>query len=161
MGIKYSTGRGTRVKHSTALEWEDLEKQKKKYDPIKHSTGEDAQIRHATGTEFDYKALYQREQEDKEKREEYEKELKELHEKHFGRGAKAKKLDPDDKDFAVRLWDGTTVKGIRAKNRLGLMSRVRSKPPAEGDEYVEKYYETLYQELVDRRRRKKYIKTST
>ncbi len=58
MGIKYSTGRGTRVRHSTALEWEDLEKAKKKYDPIKHATGEEASIRHATGTEFDYKYLY-------------------------------------------------------------------------------------------------------
>ena len=58
MGIKYSTGRGTRVRHSTALEWEDLEKVKKKYDPIKHATGEEASIRHATGTEFDYKYLY-------------------------------------------------------------------------------------------------------
>lgn len=161
MGIKYSIGRGTRVKHSTALEWEDLEKQKKKYDPIRHSTGEEAHIRHATGTEFDYKALYQREQEDREKKKEYEKELKELHEKHFGRGAKDKKLDPDDKDFAVRLWDGTIVKGIRAKNKLGLRSRVLSKPPQEGDEYIDKYYENLYQKLVERTRRKKHIKTST
>ena len=60
MGIKYSTGRGTRLKHSTAMEWEDLEKVKKKYDPIKHSTGEESTIRHATGTEFDYKVLSKR-----------------------------------------------------------------------------------------------------
>lgn len=66
MGIKYSTGRKTRVRHSTAMEWEDLEKAKKKYDPIKHSTGENATIRHATGTEFDYKVLS--EQLDKEKK---------------------------------------------------------------------------------------------
>ncbi len=145
MAIKYSTGRSTKVKHSTALEWEDLKKQKKKYDPIRHSTGEEAQIKHATGTEFDYKALYQREQEDREKQKEYEKELKELHEKHFGRGAKGKRLDPDDKDFAVRLWDGTIVKGIRAKNKFDIISRIRSKPAQEGDEYLEKYYEALYQ----------------
>lgn len=60
MAIKYSTGRKTRVKHSTAMEWEDLEKAKKKYDPIKHATGESANIKHATGTEFDYKVLSKR-----------------------------------------------------------------------------------------------------
>lgn len=59
MGRKYSTGRGARVKHSTGLEWEDLQKVKKKYDPVRHSTGEEAFIRHATGTEFDYKQLYE------------------------------------------------------------------------------------------------------
>ncbi len=58
MGLKYSTGRGARVRHSTGMEWGDLEKVKKKYDPIKHATGEEASIRHATGTEFDYKHLY-------------------------------------------------------------------------------------------------------
>ncbi len=60
MGIKYSTGKGARVRHSTAMEWDDLEKAKKKYDPIKHSTGESASIKHATGTEFDYKVLSKR-----------------------------------------------------------------------------------------------------
>lgn len=61
MGIKYSTGRGTRVRHSTALEWDDLEKAKKKYSPIKYSTGEKANIRHATGVEFDFKYLAEKE----------------------------------------------------------------------------------------------------
>lgn len=60
MGIKYSTGRGAKVRHSTAMEWDDLEKAKKKYDPVKHSTGENASIKHATGTEFDYKVLSKR-----------------------------------------------------------------------------------------------------
>jgi len=60
MGIKYSTGKGAKVRHSTAMEWDDLEKAKKKYDPIKHSTGESASIKHATGTEFDYKVLGKR-----------------------------------------------------------------------------------------------------
>ena len=60
MGIKYSIGKGARVRHSTAMEWDDLEKAKKKYDPIKHSTGETASIKHATGTEFDYKLLSKR-----------------------------------------------------------------------------------------------------
>lgn len=66
MAIKYSTGRGTRVRHSTALEWDDLEKAKKKYSPIKYSTGEDASIRHATGVEFDYKYLLKHAPENKE-----------------------------------------------------------------------------------------------
>ena len=57
MGTKYSTGRGTRLQHSTAMEWKDMEKAKKKYDPVKHSTGETSTIKHATGTEFDYKVL--------------------------------------------------------------------------------------------------------
>ena len=62
MAIKYSTGKGTRMRHSTAMEWDDLEKAKKKYDPVKHSTGENATIKHATGTEFDYKVLHSKPQ---------------------------------------------------------------------------------------------------
>ena len=60
MAIKYSTGKGTRMRHSTAMEWGDLEKAKKKYSPIKYATGESASIKHATGTEFDYKVLSKR-----------------------------------------------------------------------------------------------------
>lgn len=60
MAIKYSTGKGTRMRHSTAMEWDDLEKAKKKYSPIKYATGESASIKHATGTEFDYKVLSKR-----------------------------------------------------------------------------------------------------
>jgi len=58
MGLKTSIGKGTRVKHSTGLEWDDLAKAKKKYTPIRHSTGEGSKIRHSTGTEMDYRALY-------------------------------------------------------------------------------------------------------
>ncbi|MCK4418628.1 hypothetical protein KAV79_02370 [Candidatus Aerophobetes bacterium] len=57
MGVKYSTGKVSRVKHSTGMEWKDLEKAKKKYTPIKHSTGENASIKHSSGAEFDYKCL--------------------------------------------------------------------------------------------------------
>lgn len=57
MGVKYSTGKGARVKHSTGMEWKDLEKAKKRYTPIKHSTGENAAVKHSTGVEFDYKYL--------------------------------------------------------------------------------------------------------
>ena len=57
MGLRTSTGKGTRLRHSTGLEWDDLAKAKKKYTPLKHSTGEDSKIRHSTGTEMDYRAL--------------------------------------------------------------------------------------------------------
>ena len=62
MGLRYACGRGTRLRHSTAMEWDELEKKKKKrgYQPIKYSTGENATIKHATGTEFDWKALRER-----------------------------------------------------------------------------------------------------
>lgn len=57
MGLRTSTGKGTRVRHSTGLEWDDLAKAKKKYTPLRHSTGEESKIRHSTGTEMDYRAL--------------------------------------------------------------------------------------------------------
>jgi len=58
MGLKSSTGRGTRVKHSTGYEWSDLEKAKRKYPRrIKYSTGESSPMLHATGTEMDTRAL--------------------------------------------------------------------------------------------------------
>jgi len=90
MAIGYSTGRGTRVRHSTAMEWEDMEKVKKKYDPVKHATGEQSTVRHATGTEFDFKVLHRQEEE-------------------------------------------------RLKKRSGC----HSKPPAEGDEYLELFQRSL------------------
>lgn len=66
--MKYSTGRGVRVRHSTAREWDELEKEKKRsgYQELKHSTGEKPGIKHATGVEFDYKALLSKESEEKE-----------------------------------------------------------------------------------------------
>ena len=57
MGLRTSTGKGTRLRHSTGLEWDELEKARKKNTPIIHSTGEDSKIRHSTGTEMDYRAL--------------------------------------------------------------------------------------------------------
>ena len=53
--MKYSTGRGTRMKHSTAMEWSDFESKIKKRSRLKHSTGENAAIRHACGVELDLK----------------------------------------------------------------------------------------------------------
>lgn len=121
MGIKYSTGKGTKMRHSTGLDWDDLKKTKKKYDPIKHSTGEDAHIRHATGTEFDYKALYNREQE-----------------------ASDIKNKKESKD-GVRLWDGTIIR------KEVIHSKVRSKPKEEGEEYLELYQETIDREASNKR----------
>ena len=96
MTIKYSTGKGTRMRHSIGLEWDDLEKKKKKYNPIKHSTGESSSIRHATGTEFDYKTLYEGENE-----------------------------STDTKDFkdGVRLWDGTVIRRESIRSRLPSKSK--------------------------------------
>ncbi|MFH1951344.1 MAG: hypothetical protein ABIL06_07000 [Pseudomonadota bacterium] len=53
--MKYSTGRGARFKHSTAMEWNELERKIKKRSRLKHSTGENASIRHACGIELDLK----------------------------------------------------------------------------------------------------------
>ncbi|MBA3062695.1 MAG: hypothetical protein FP833_07080 [Atribacteria sp.] len=63
--MKYSTGKYTRVRHSTAREWDEIEKAKKRsgYQELKHSTGEKPAIKHATGTEFDYKALIEESEE--------------------------------------------------------------------------------------------------
>ena len=58
MGLRTSIGKGTRVRHSTGLEWDKLEKAKKKHTRIIHSTGEGSKIGHSTGTELDFTALY-------------------------------------------------------------------------------------------------------
>jgi len=54
--MKYSTGRGTRTKHSTAMDWDEFEGKVKKRSRLRHSTGEKAAIRHACGIELDLKA---------------------------------------------------------------------------------------------------------
>lgn len=125
MGIKYSSGKGTRVRHSTGLEWDDLKKKKKKYDPIKHSTGESSFIRHATGTEFDYKALYEGESE-----------------------ALDEKNRKESKD-GVRLWDGTIIK------RESIRSRLHSKPKGEDEEYLELFQRIQGRALTNRGKEKK------
>ena len=60
--VKYSTGRKTKVRHSTATEWDDLEKMRKRYRPIKYATGQEPAVKHATGTEFDKKHLIEEEE---------------------------------------------------------------------------------------------------
>ncbi len=54
--MKYSTGRGTRTKHSTAMEWDEFERKVKKRSRLRHSTGKNAAIGHACGVELDLKA---------------------------------------------------------------------------------------------------------
>lgn len=51
--MKYSTGRGTRVRHSTAMEWSEYEKKKKRRSRFKYSTGKDSSIAHSCGVLFD------------------------------------------------------------------------------------------------------------
>ena len=55
----YATGRGTRVKHSTAMDWDEWAKKRRIYS-VKYATGEDGQIIHSIGREFDKKAKYRR-----------------------------------------------------------------------------------------------------
>ena len=65
--LGFSTGRGTRAKHSTAMEWDEWAKKRRKYS-VKYVTGEDAQMKHSTGKEFDKKAKYRREEYEANKR---------------------------------------------------------------------------------------------
>ncbi|MEE9316494.1 MAG: hypothetical protein V3U97_05235 [bacterium] len=70
--MKYSTGKPTRVRHSTGWDWDELERMKARAGPYRYkkprcSTGEDAHIRHSTGQEFDHKAYYTHELEREEK----------------------------------------------------------------------------------------------
>ncbi len=46
--MKYATGRGTRCKHSTSMEWDEVEK-KQRRTGLRFSTGRNACIRHNCG----------------------------------------------------------------------------------------------------------------
>jgi hypothetical protein len=63
----YSTSRGTRVKHSTAMDWDEWEEKKRKY-PVKYATGEDGRITHSTGRELDAKVKLRRKEYEDDKR---------------------------------------------------------------------------------------------
>jgi len=56
--VKYSTGRGTKAKHSTAMEWDEHEK-KKRRSMVRYSTGREAVIRHSCGVLLDEEASEQ------------------------------------------------------------------------------------------------------
>ncbi len=62
--LGYSTARGTRVKYSTGMDWDEWAKKRRIY-AAKYSTGEDGQVIHSTGVEFDKRVK-------KYKRKEYE-----------------------------------------------------------------------------------------
>lgn len=47
-----STGRGTRVKYSTSMDWDEWAKKRRIYGN-NYSTGADGRITHSTGVEFD------------------------------------------------------------------------------------------------------------
>ena len=64
---RYSIGRGSKVKHSTAMEWDEWKK-KRRIHGNKYSTGEDGQIIHSTGREFDGKVKYRRKELEQNKR---------------------------------------------------------------------------------------------
>ncbi len=49
--MKYSTGRGTRTQHSTAMEWDEYERRKRRgRSKIRYSTGRNAALLHSSGT---------------------------------------------------------------------------------------------------------------
>lgn len=52
--MKYSTGKGTRTKHSTAMEWDEYERRKRRgRSRIRYSTGRNAALLHSSGTVTD------------------------------------------------------------------------------------------------------------
>jgi len=62
--MKYSTGRQTRCKHSTAMEWDEYEK-KKRRSRVRYSTGRGAAIRHFSGVLLDGETPEQENQPDR------------------------------------------------------------------------------------------------
>ncbi len=46
--MKYTTGRGSRCKHSTSMEWDEVEKKQRKT-RLKYSTGRNSRIRRICG----------------------------------------------------------------------------------------------------------------
>jgi hypothetical protein len=61
-----STGRDSRVLHSTSMEWDEVEK-KKRLRSVKYSTSEDGQLKHSTGLEFDRKVKERMKEENNDK----------------------------------------------------------------------------------------------
>lgn len=62
--MRYSTGRGTRCKHSTAMEWHEYEK-KKRRSRVRYSTGRGAALRHSCGVLLDEESVEQENQPDR------------------------------------------------------------------------------------------------
>ncbi|MEE9316495.1 MAG: hypothetical protein V3U97_05240 [bacterium] len=57
--MKYGTGRGSRVKHSTGTDMTKLDEIRKRVKRLRHSTGGGSSLSHATGKEMDYKYEYE------------------------------------------------------------------------------------------------------
>ena len=100
--MKYSTGRGTRLRHSTAMEWDEFERRRKKKSRVRYSTGENASIRHACGIELDLKS---EEMDDAIEAKKREIALKEWQEKE--KASRKNKEAPDDlkKSFNKATFD--------------------------------------------------------
>ncbi len=47
--MKYATGRGTKCKHATSMEWDEVEKKQRKRRP-KYSTGRNSRVRRICGS---------------------------------------------------------------------------------------------------------------
>ena len=62
--MKFSTGKGSGMKHATGLDMQKLAKLKRRVKALKHSTGEQSSLMHSSGKEFDYKAIYEEELEE-------------------------------------------------------------------------------------------------
>jgi len=58
--MKFSTGKGTKMKHATGLNMKKLAELKRRKRALGHSTGEQSRLGHATGKEFDYKVSYEK-----------------------------------------------------------------------------------------------------
>ena len=57
MPLKFSTGRTSRVKHSTGADPDKVTKARRGHPRPRYSTGESAAIAHFTGRETDYQAF--------------------------------------------------------------------------------------------------------
>ena len=57
--MRYGTGRGSRVKHSTGIDMTRLDEIRRKVRCLRHSTGGESSLVHATGKEMDYKYEYE------------------------------------------------------------------------------------------------------
>ena len=57
--MKFSTGKGSGMKHATGLNMQKLAELKRRIKALKHSTGGRSSLAHATGKEMDYKVSYE------------------------------------------------------------------------------------------------------
>ncbi len=65
--MRYGTGKGSRVRHSTGKDMTRLDEIRRKVRRLRHSTGGESSLVHATGKEMDYKYEYEEFMEEEEK----------------------------------------------------------------------------------------------